>query len=164
MHIIVSRIVQTLGIVCNGQWYGMILKMKHPKKKKKKKYVENKMSYLFVFPLPSSIFFLPPQKQLVHNKFSKLFLLNLVSSGLIMCSINSSVEPKLDDDSFVTVIQWFVVMNGNMKSDVNWLKLQKLCIMVFYYAKIISKEGFSLTNLTNIWTNITFIDNWSLLS
>ena len=96
------------------------------------------MSYLFVFPLPSSIFFffffLPPQKQLVHNKFLKLFLLNLVSSGLIMCSINSSVEPKFDDDSFVTVIQWFVVMNGNMKSDVNWLKLQELCIIVFYYA------------------------------
>ena len=53
-----------------------------------------------------------------------------------MCSINSSVEPKFDDDSFVTVIQWFVVMNGNMKEDVNWLKLQELCIMVFYYAKI----------------------------
>ena len=94
------------------------------------------MSYLFVFPLPSSIFF-PLQKQLVHNEFSKSFLLNLVSSGLIMCPINSSVEPKLDDDSFVTVIQWFVVMNGNMKNDVNWLKLQELCIMVFYYTKII---------------------------
>ena len=39
-----------------------------------------------------------------------------------MCPINSSVESKLDDDSFVTVIQWFVVMNGNTKSDVNWLK------------------------------------------
>ena len=53
-----------------------------------------------------------------------------------MCPINSSVESKLDDDSFVNVIQWFVVMKGNTKSDVKWLKLQELCIMVFYYAKI----------------------------
>ena len=64
------------------------------------------------------------QKQLIHNKFLKLLLLNLVSSGLRMCPINSSVESKLDDESFVTVIQWFVVMSGNTKSDVNWLKLQ----------------------------------------
>ena len=92
------------------------------------------MSYLFVFPLSSNIFFL--LKQLFQNKFSKLSLLNLVSSELRMCPINSSVESKLDDDSFVTVIQWFGVMNGNTKSDVNWLKLQELCIMVFYYAKI----------------------------
>ena len=99
------------------------------------------MSYLFVFPLSSNIFFF--SKTTFQNKFSKLFLLNLISSGLRMCPINSSVEPKLDEDSFVTVIQWFVVMNGNMKSDVNWLKLQELCIMVFYYAKIISKGGIS---------------------
>ena len=78
------------------------------------------MPYLFVFPLSSNIFFL--LKQLFQNKFSKLFLLNLVSSELRMCPINSSEESKLDEDSFVTVIQWFVVMNGNTKSDVNWLK------------------------------------------
>ena len=55
-----------------------------------------------------------------------------------MCPINRSMESKLDDESFVTVIiQWFVVMNGNTKSDVDWLKLQELCIMVFYNAKII---------------------------
>ena len=54
-----------------------------------------------------------------------------------MCPINSSAESKLDDDSFVIVIQWFVVINGYTKSNVNWMKLQELSIMVFFYAKII---------------------------